>query len=148
MNGYIHDGYTLTGFIKGRDRLYPDLRFTYRPVIIQNRSVIFNAISQANQAGKPAEAEAIAAKACKSHLLSWDLTGKGGETLPTEADHVVQIPPELNNRLFRVLMGQDAPDLDTEESNGSGSGAALDLALSGAAPAELMEQQAGNSQAG
>ena len=68
--GYIHDGYTISAYISALPRLYPELRFSYRPVLSQNRAVIFRQIASIDD---PRKEESIAAQAIKAQMIDWDL---------------------------------------------------------------------------
>jgi hypothetical protein len=134
--GYIHDGYTLPGYIAAAPRLYPALRFTFRPILSQNRAVIFRQIASAND---PRREESLAAQAVKAQLVDWDLKDHKGEVVPIDVPSILRMQPRLMNRLFRVLMGDEAGDEDPNLSDGQRSDAAeaeLVAALAGCTPEE------------
>lgn len=118
--GYFHDGYTADGYIAGVDRLYPSVRFRFRPVLTQNRAVID---SQMPAGGDPRKSETLAATVICAQLESWDMQKPktmGSDELVAielEASEVLRIPPALMNRLYRVVMGIDPPDEDPEASD-------------------------------
>jgi len=107
--GYIHDGYTRHGYIKAKERLHPALRFEYRPVMVQNRTVAFKRIEQA---GDPRREEQIAAKTIQIHLECWDLLDHEGKTVPSHVDHILRVEPNLFQKLFGVIMGSLVSDED------------------------------------
>lgn len=109
--GYIPDGYTLAGYIKGEDRLYPALRFQYRPMLVQDRSVIMRHMSKVLE--DPDEMELVGAKAIAARLVSWDLKNVG-KILPRTTDVILRMQPELEGKLFRIICGQLPSDIDPE----------------------------------
>ena len=136
--GYIADGYTLTAYLAEVPRLYPALRFTYRAVLAQNRAVIFREMDKAAETD-PRKAESISAAAMVAQLVSWDLVDQKGEAVPISASNILRLQPTLGVRLFRVLMGREAPDedpaIEAVERNEQSS-AQLAAALAGKAPEE------------
>lgn len=134
--GYIHDGYTMSGFIAAVPRLYPALRFSYRPVLSQNRAVIFRQIASAND---PRREESLAAQAIKSQLVGWDLKDQKDEPVAIEVSNILRMQPRLMNRLFRIVMGDEPGDEDPALADEQRDGAAeseLSAALAGATPEE------------
>ena len=101
--GYIHDGYTRRGYINAAKHLHPALRFEYRPMLLQNRSVIFRQIEQAHD---PSREETVAARAVASQLKWWDLKDHKGETVAIALDHVLNVEPNLSVKLFQIEIGR------------------------------------------
>ena len=143
--GYIHDGYTMAGYIAAAPRLYPALRFTFRPILSQNRAVVFRQIASAND---PRREESLAAQAVKAQLVDWDLQDHKGEVVPIDVPSILRMQPRLMNRLFRIVMGDEAGDEDPHLSDDQRSDAAeaeLAAALAGNSPEEAAVK---NSSAG
>lgn len=109
--GYIADGYTRKGYIEESPRLYPAVRFSYRPMIASERAAVNDRVANA----KAAESEAYAAKAIASHVCDWDLCDCEGKSLPVKAEVAMRLQPALSNRLYRIVIGSDAPDQDPSE---------------------------------
>jgi hypothetical protein len=134
--GYIHDGYTMSGYITAAPRLYPALRFTFRPVLSQNRAVIFRQIAGA---GDPRREESLAAQAIKAQLVDWDLKNHQGQPVAIEVSSILRVQPRLMNRLFRIVMGDEAGDEDptlSDERRSASSEGELAAALAGLSPEE------------
>jgi hypothetical protein len=112
--GYIHDGYTMHGYITAVPRLHSSLRFTFRPILSQNRAVILRQIASAND---PRREESLAAQAIKAQLIDWNLTNHRGEPVPLEASHLLRVQPQLFSRLFRIVMGDEPSDEDPSVSD-------------------------------
>lgn len=141
--GYIDDGFTLDGRLNAVERLYPALKFKYRPILITNRSAIFSAIAKCGD--DSTKAEAIAARAIKAQLVEWDLKNRKGELVPLEVASILRLQPTLNQRLFSVCMGSSAPDADPDEKPESlASNEALERALAGMTPEQIESADVGN----
>lgn len=143
--GYIHDGYTLPGYIAAAPRLHPSLQFTFRPILSQNRAVIFRQIASAND---PRREESLAAQAVKAQLVEWDLKDHKGEIVPIDVPAILRVQPRLMNRLFRIVMGDEAGDEDpnlSDEQRSDAVEAELAAALAGGTPEETAAK---NSSAG
>jgi hypothetical protein len=136
VSAYIHDGYTLAGYIAAVPRLHPALRFVYRPMLTQNRSVVYRQIEQTNDARKE---ESIAAATIKSQLVSWDMTDHRGAGVPLEVPHILRSQPMMFQRLFRIVTGSGPSDEDPEaaaDEQAEDAEQSLQDALAGAAPEE------------
>lgn len=134
--GIIPDGYTVHGYIAEVPRLYPALRFTYRPVLTQHRAIIFREIAKAND---PNKEETIAAQAIARSVTGWDMKDAKGESVSLSTSSILRVQPKLLGRLFRIAMGDEAPDEDpnisaTERDEKAGSD--LAAALAGITPEE------------
>lgn len=108
MSGYIPDGYTRRGFLRGIPRLYEDLRFTYRPILLAERSELNSKLALAD----PKQIEKLAAEAAARHLVSWDLA-HDGSVLSITAATLLRLQPSLFDRLYSVLHGRAASDEDS-----------------------------------
>ena len=124
----IPDGYTRDdGYIARVPRLHPALRFSYRPALVSDRSDIFRAIRNAETAR---EGEQIAARATAARVLSWNVTTPKGEEVEPNADEILRLSPELNSRLFQIVMGTEASD-EIPGTEGTTDDAALEAAITG-----------------
>ncbi|ANS03308.1 hypothetical protein [uncultured Mediterranean phage uvDeep-CGR2-KM19-C37] len=133
---YIHDGYTLKGYIAATPRLHPALRFDYRPMLTQNRSVIYRQIEQTQDARKE---ESIAAATVRSQLVSWDMVDHEGTSVPLEVPHILRSQPMLFQRLFRIVTGSSPSDEDPEshaDEQAEDAEQSLHDALAGTTPEE------------
>lgn len=104
----IPDGYTAERFIQGVPGIYSDVRVKCRLMLHSERYVSSDAISRA----KPAESSDIIVKFLCKYLKDWDLKGSDGSTVKIGFDTVRLIQPLLIERLYRVISGLDAGDLD------------------------------------
>ncbi len=112
LSAYIHDGYTMPGYVRGESRLHPSVRFTYRPLLTQDRAVVVRQISLARD---PRQEERIAAQAIYGQLLDWDVVkvvDSSAQSVPLEVDELLRLQPRLFNRLLRIVLGDEACDED------------------------------------
>lgn len=148
LSAYIHDGYTVAGYIQEVPRLYPAVRFVFRPVLSQNRAVVFREIQRAND---PRKEETIAAEIIKAQIQSWDILDENGETLPIETSKILRLQPRLSNRMFRMIVGDEATDEDpavTEAERNESSERELTAAMAGETPEATEAADAKNSGTG
>lgn len=134
--GFIHDGYSLSGFICEVPRLHPALRFKYRAILAQNRAIIFREMDKVLETD-PRRAETISAEAMRAQLIEWDLKDKDGKPVEITTSNMLRVQPALGVRLFRILMGREAPDEDpatVAQERDAEASQALALALTGAGP--------------
>ena len=139
---YIHDGYTVPGFVEGMPGVYADARFTFRPALAADRTVIRDKIVAA-----PArEGETVISKTIASRVVEWDLlkpAALGSDERVSVAltlEDVDHVPPTLRNEIFNRLMGDvspgEAPDADSVR-RGEQVDAELEAAMSGSTVEEV-----------
>jgi len=140
---YIEDGYMYNGYIEKIDRLYPALRFVYRPTLSQNRARILDEMA----AAKAEASEHIAARMIASRVKTWNLKDRNGKGVEVSTASALRLQPRLAKNLFNIVMGEIPTDVDPEESpessssNGTGD---LAAALAGTSPEELEAEETKN----
>ena len=134
---FIADGYTTPGFIAEEPGLHPALWIAYRPCVAAENGVIDDAIRKAS----PARGEMLAAECCAGHVVSWSL-----DDLPIEAATIVRLQPALFSKLFGIVRGSRACDVNPSDEGEQTEGVSQELqaALSGKSVEEVA---AGNSPA-
>jgi hypothetical protein len=112
MASYIPDQYTEHGYIAERRNLHGALRFQFRPMLLDERSLF----SQANIQNKPREQNRNIAKLLAEKIVCWDLkdAGKKDAPLAITIDNMLRLQPALFDRLFGIIMGNDAFDDDPD----------------------------------
>ena len=105
---FIHDGYSRSAFIAGIPRLYPDVRFTFRPMLSQARAVVSDRIAKSD----PSKGETLAATAIVAHVSDWDVTDHEGKTVDVSTANVLRLQPRLMAKLFSIVVGNLPPDED------------------------------------
>lgn len=104
------DGYTEEGFIKGTPGLHGDLRFTYRPFLVEERSKLLRELESLAQEKQ----DAIVAKTFTERLTHWNLKDQKGAVVSVSINIARRLKPSLFYRLWAILLGTDASDLDPE----------------------------------
>lgn len=117
LTGYIRDGYTRQGFIKGIAFKHPDIRFDYRPPQPGDRATV---VTQAKKA-EPREAEVIAAEAISHYLVWWDLKDESGKTLEFKNAKLFLdfstggfVDPVIGQRLWEIIIAGYPSDVDPD----------------------------------
>ena len=94
---WIQDGLTLDGYIAAEPGLHGELGFRYRPMFIAERSAVQQAIvREPNAKGS----EVLAAKKVAQKVLAWE----GHDAPAVSPEAVLRLHPELNVKLFSVIM--------------------------------------------
>lgn len=118
MATYIPDGYTEAGYLRGVERLYEELRFTYRPATPEESAEFFDSCRNL----KPREEVQQSAKFIRSKLVSWQLRDRKGDAVPLTPETVGHINRQLFYRLLAVIIGTEPCDADpnggTDEKKG------------------------------
>ena len=134
---YIHDGYTKTAYIAPENGNYPAVRFEYRAMLTQDRSVVANRIEKTSDARK---VDQITAATITSCISSWDIKKHDGEEVSLDTAEVLRIQPALFRKIFYILMSYSPtdvdPDLDPVEQADEAD-AELEAALAGTTPEAL-----------
>jgi len=120
MKLFIDDGYNLPGYLKPEPGLHPELVFSYRPCLHEERAAYWDWESRheslqldadrATAAGLKSFAVDPLAKTRKraelvhTHLVSWEAG------VPLSAEWIRKLHPNLLDRLVRVILGVDPPD--------------------------------------
>ncbi len=114
--GFYEDGYEEKGYIAAEKNLYPALRFTFRPVLVQerNRHVADNA-----KLGDPAKGTLNTARLLALKVKGWDLkfpakSKRKGEVVPLNPDNILKMQPALYERFWMIVLGLAASDDDPE----------------------------------
>jgi hypothetical protein len=135
---YLADGYTQTGFLKGLSNLYEDLRFTYRPAVVEERSQILSGYSNS-------KADAFDRKVAQflaQKIKSWDVIDQNGQDVAVSAAAILRLPPELFQKVWQVVGGFEACDTDPnwpDDIVGRSDAEELESALSGSTIGEVRE---------
>lgn len=141
--GQISDGYTERGYIAEAPRLHPALRFEFRPMTMEERSLYL----KASATMKTEDLRAYMAGCIKRHLVGnppWDLRNEKGELVPLQAAELLKLKPKLFDKLFLVISGEEAPDADPEAPPGDRDQEAEDLhesARTGKSVAQIREER-------
>jgi hypothetical protein len=103
-----NDGYTEQGFIAEVPGIHGEVRFKFRPMRCEVRSRVMDAMKDK----KPAEQDAIVAKHLADHIVEWNVEDDRGKSVPVKIDTFRRLKPKLFYRLWDVVLGFDATDID------------------------------------
>ena len=125
QTGYIADGYTVSAYLAEAPKLYPALRFKFRPCTSEEVNGFIESL-----AGKGAREEARAvAKFLATKIASWDVQDAAGKEILVSEAALSRLHVSLSRRLYRVVIGTEAWDDDPQ------------------APTDQADRQAGDSKA-
>jgi hypothetical protein len=108
MPTYLSDGYSEKAFLRGVPKLHGALRFTFRPVLAENRADFV----ERNGRLDAREQTRKAAELIKGQLVEWDLRTPKGEVVPVSTDAILRLHPRLLDRLLWVVTGVEPWDDD------------------------------------
>lgn len=108
MLNIIPDGYTEEGYIAEDVRLHGELRFSYRPMLAEDR----DAIEKVARAGSAVQAHALYRKAVASRVTNWSEQDAHGVPVPINDANLKRMRPLLFDRLYNVVSGFRASDAD------------------------------------
>ena len=110
---YIPDGYEEKAYIEGVPGLHGPLRFSYRPMRVEEGSEFYHGLNGL----KPREAERHTAKMLASKIRTWSLRGRDDDALKVESKTVLGMQRRLFQRLLAIVIGSEPSDLDPEWSD-------------------------------
>lgn len=110
LNYIPDDGYTEPGYIDPQPLLHGALRFSFRPMITEERAKLLAAVE--NMSGDAYDR--MAADMMAKKLVEWDLVDAKGEPVPISARIVLRLKPALFNTLYKIMLGFDATDRDPD----------------------------------
>jgi hypothetical protein len=108
----IDDGYDEPGFIAEVPRLFPALRFTYRPMLPEQRDFVLRQLNKLT----PEQYSLRVCAEIAARVKSWNATGRAGAVVPINVASVRTLWGPLFDRLFAVISGDMASDVDPEAS--------------------------------
>jgi hypothetical protein len=137
--GYIpNDGYTEKGYIAEAKGLHPALRFEFRPVLQSERATYIQAIDEL----KPPQLKQAEAALVARHVTTWNLGDAKGAPVAVSEAMLSRLKPKLFNRLFQIVMGEEAGDEDPQAAPVEGRGLDLLEAIRQGTTPGLVRQEA------
>lgn len=109
---FIPDGYTRPGYIRRVPGLHGALRFTYRPLLPDERDALVR------ETGKRSAAEfgALTRKMLQKHVTEWDNKHEG-QALPIDNETLRRLPPPMYTKLENIVSGYTPSDLEEAEQS-------------------------------
>jgi len=99
---FIDDGYTEDGVIPECPGLWPEIRFSYRPLTAADFADYAQAAEKLNTAAlKKLTSERIASK-----LVTWSIADSRGADVPITAENVARLKPAVFSALFDRIASQ------------------------------------------
>jgi hypothetical protein len=139
------DGYSESGVLFAVPGLYPSVRLEWRPMTQEVRAEYY----KASEKLQDFPLRRLAAGYLAKHLKSWDLKNRKGEALPVNQTNALRVKEKLFNRMFRVVLNEEPPDLEpdrAEEDKDADVADALRAAETGRTVGEVREErERGNS---
>ena len=129
---FLDDGMTLDGYIATDPGLHGELAFKYRPLFIADRTAVQQAIIREPDGRK---GEILAAKKMAGQVLSWECEGGAPDVT---AESVLKLHPEMNQKLFNMIMMKRAGDPKTPVEIDSDVDLEADAALANTSPEEVL----------
>jgi hypothetical protein len=118
----INDGYNETAVIHEVPRLYPAVKFAFRPMLISQRQDYFKGAEKLT--GLPLRR--FVAGYLVAHLVSWDVQDAKGQPVPITVDNVLRLKEKLFTRLFGIVNTDEASDETPDETPAEKDQDALD----------------------
>ena len=106
----IEDGCTESTYFKAAPGLYPEVRYWRRPMTVTERNALLRRVSARISAGQ--DASNIVADELAARVQDWDLQDRSGNLIDITPANLLRLPPELFDRMYSVLRGQDGGDID------------------------------------
>ena len=104
--------YSELGFIEAVMGLYDEpLRFSFRPLLPEEQADHFEKVQKLTGRAKQRRAEA---HLTASRLVKWDQKDGHGDAVEPTPVNVLSLKPVLMNRLYGIVAGLDASDIDPE----------------------------------
>ena len=105
-SAFIEDGYTEERYIKAVERMYPEVRFKFRPILAEDRAALIDNAAIASEQD-PKKGERVIGQALADHLVEWSLK------LKPVPENIMRLKPSLMVRLSMVILyGRDPGDTD------------------------------------
>lgn len=106
--------YSEPGYIDAVPGLYDEpLRFTFRPLLPEEQAEHFEKVQKLTGRAKQRRAEA---HLISERIVKWDLKDGHGDAVEPTAVNVLSLKPVLMSRLYGVVSGLDASDINPEWS--------------------------------
>ncbi len=110
MLDFIPDDYNETAYIKETPGIHNAVRFTFRPMLSEERTVIFRKVDSIS----PEKIDALYVSAMARRIHEWSIKDAAGNPLPVTAENLRRLKPALFFRLWMIVAGMEPPDVDPE----------------------------------
>lgn len=116
----IDDTFNQGGFIAANHGLHGELRFRYRPMLVEE----FQAIEFFRSQNKTDIKKVLSRQRAEvlKRLKAWSLTDRRGDSVPLNDASMRNLRPELWYRMYDIICGVAASDDDPNENPGDDDG--------------------------
>lgn len=108
LTGFLEDGYTIDGYIDAMPLMYPDVRFTFRPMLEEE----INRFSEAYGAKPLDKYSGAVADALAERVKSWSIQNSKGSVVDISSANMKRLHPVLFKRLMGIVWGSAPSDVD------------------------------------
>ncbi len=108
LNFIPDDGYTEKAYIQLSLGMHGELRFSYRPMLVENRSAVLRSFDKMTAEAADIKSSDLMAE----HITEWDVKDARGEIVPVSVDVMRRIRPQLFYRMWGIMLGTGASDID------------------------------------
>ncbi len=137
MSNFINDGYERSGYFRATTGSNPggavhtdEVRFTYRPMMVEERSRI---IDESNKYSKNEDIEKLVARYLAPKIVAWDIKDSFGKPVEVSVRNLLRLEYSLFSRLASVILyRKESGDVDpladksTQDEQASDLESALD----------------------
>ncbi len=105
------DGFTFKRYIEGQDRMYPSLRFEFRPVLPIQRAKIADKRNES----QGEQAILSLSKVLAARVVAWSAIDRTGRKLEPRAENIARLHPTIFNRMCNIIIFQiEGGDVDPD----------------------------------
>lgn len=123
MKNYIADGYTCDAYIAENGRLHSSVKFSYRPLRYEERSIVTDGITNKT----PRESARLVFATVARQVTAWDITADDGKDVEITPDNVSKLQPMLIDRIYNIVAGYSSGDIEKNDAAAMNSAADNDL---------------------
>lgn len=106
------DGYTEKGYVKTDPGLHDQFRFTFRPMLVEEQTKMFEASDKID----PVAYNGKAAEVMADKLVTWNLVDKTATPVAIKPENILRLKPRLFTRVYGIILGTQSTDIDPEWS--------------------------------
>jgi len=108
LNYTPEDGYTEPGFIRAEEGLHDELRFAFRPVLVEQQAPLVASL----ETMKPVEKVRKIAQVIAEQVKEWSLTDTDGDPVPVTEQTTRRLKFSIFYRLWGIVLGTEPTDID------------------------------------
>ena len=110
LNYTPEDGYTEPGFIRAEEGLHGDLRFLFRPLLVERQAAIVTSLETMKSGPKVRKIARVLAE----QITDWSLIDGQRDPVPVTEATASRLKFSLFYRLWGIVLGTEATDIDPQ----------------------------------